>query len=110
MVALLNDDSNEVGRVHLGVVHVFELDEPKVEKNEAMITNLAFLSPEELRARRDLLESWSQICLDGLGELLEDTEDLRLVTERLKQPGKTYSALEVKRILGESSEEDQSRK
>jgi predicted NUDIX family phosphoesterase len=70
VVALLNDDSNEVGRVHLGVVHVFDLDGPTVEKNEAMITNLAFLSPEELRERRDLLESWSQICLDGLGELL----------------------------------------
>jgi predicted NUDIX family phosphoesterase len=70
VVALLNDDSNEVGRVHMGVVHVFELDEPKVEKNEAMITNLAFLSPEELRGRRELLESWSRICLDSLGEVL----------------------------------------
>jgi predicted NUDIX family phosphoesterase len=70
VVALLNDDSNEVGQVHLGVVHVFDLDEPKVEKNEAMITNLAFLWPEELRERRELLESWSQICLDGLAELL----------------------------------------
>lgn len=70
VVALLNDDSNEVGKVHLGVVHVFDLEEPTVEKNEAMITNLAFLSPEELRERRNLLESWSQICLDGLGELL----------------------------------------
>jgi predicted NUDIX family phosphoesterase len=70
VVALLNDDSNEVGQVHLGVVHLFELEEPKVEKNEAMITNLAFLSPEELRERREMLESWSQICLDGLGEIL----------------------------------------
>jgi predicted NUDIX family phosphoesterase len=40
VAALLNDDSNEVGRVHLGVVHVCELDAPLVEKNEAMITNL----------------------------------------------------------------------
>jgi predicted NUDIX family phosphoesterase len=71
VVALLNDDSNEVGKVHLGVVHIFELEEPNVEKNEAMITNLAFLTPEELQARRDLLESWSQICLDGLGQLLK---------------------------------------
>jgi predicted NUDIX family phosphoesterase len=70
VVALLNDDSNEVGQVHLGVVHVFELETPSVEKNEAMITNLSFLTPEELRRRRDLLESWSQICLDGLEELL----------------------------------------
>ena len=32
IVALLNDDSNDVGKVHLGVVHVFKLAEPDVEK------------------------------------------------------------------------------
>src|SRR5688500_10990435 len=32
IVALLNDDSNEVGKVHLGVVHVFELAGDQVEK------------------------------------------------------------------------------
>ena len=70
IVALLNDDSTEVGQVHLGVVHVFKLDEPKVEKREAMITNLAFLGKEELLARRDSLETWSQICLDSLERLI----------------------------------------
>ena len=68
--ALLNDDSTEVGRVHLGIVHVFELESAKVSKRESVITQLAFLSPEELRARRDQLESWSQICLDQLDALL----------------------------------------
>jgi predicted NUDIX family phosphoesterase len=77
VVALLSDDSNEVGQVHLGVVHVFELAEPNVEKNEAMITNLAFLSVEELSERRDALESWSQICLDGLFHLLAGGQVLR---------------------------------
>src|SRR5207249_3431953 len=47
IVALLNDDSTEVGRVHLGVVHVFKLAEPNVEKREAMITNVAFLNQNE---------------------------------------------------------------
>jgi len=70
VVALLNDDTNEVGKVHMGIVHIFELEDPNVEKNEAMITNLAFLSPEELQERRELLETWSQICLDGLDKLL----------------------------------------
>ncbi len=70
IVALLNDDATEVGRVHLGIVHVFKLAEPKVEKREAMITNLAFLSREELRSRRDSLETWSQLCLDSLDRLL----------------------------------------
>jgi len=70
IVALLNDDTTEVGRVHLGIVHVFDLAEQKVEKREAMITNLTFLAKAELMARRESLESWSQICLDSLDRLL----------------------------------------
>src|SRR5882724_10334259 len=60
IVALINDDTTEVGQVHLGIVHVFKLAEPKVEKREAMITNLAFLSKDELMGRRESLETWSQ--------------------------------------------------
>src|SRR5204862_6932853 len=70
IVALLNDDSTEVGRVHLGIVHIFKLKEPKVQKREAMITGLTFLTREELMARRESLETWSQICLDSLERLL----------------------------------------
>ena len=70
IVALLNDDSTEVGRVHLGIVHVFRLAEPKVQKREAMITNLSFLTKSELIARRDNLETWSQLCVDSLDRLL----------------------------------------
>jgi predicted NUDIX family phosphoesterase len=70
IVALLNDDSTDVGRVHLGVVHVFKLDQPKVQKREAMITNLEFVSREELLRRRDMLETWSQLCVDQLDRLL----------------------------------------
>ena len=70
IVALLNDDTTEVGQVHLGIVHVFKLTEPKVEKREAMITNLAFATKAELLARRESLETWSQICVDSLDRLL----------------------------------------
>lgn len=69
--ALLNDDSNEVGRVHLGIIHVFELDGAQVSKREAQITQLAFLTSEELHARRDQLETWSQLCVDHLDKLLQ---------------------------------------
>jgi predicted NUDIX family phosphoesterase len=74
VVALLNDDSNEVGRVHLGVVHVFELETAAVEKGEAMITDLQFLDRVQLAARRDAMESWSQICFDSLDDLLAKGE------------------------------------
>ena len=70
VVALLNDDSNEVGKVHLGVVHIFRLESDAARKREAMITESGFLTIAELRARRDALETWSQLCLDGLDRLL----------------------------------------
>ncbi len=70
VVALLNDDSNEVGKVHLGVVHVFQLDAEAARKREQMITESGFLSIAELRARRDLLETWSQLCVDGFEQLI----------------------------------------
>jgi predicted NUDIX family phosphoesterase len=70
MVALLNDDSNEVGKVHLGVVHIFKLAEEKARKRESVITEAGFLPIAELRQRRDALETWSQLCLDGIDRLL----------------------------------------
>ncbi len=65
IVALLNDDTNEVGQVHLGIVHLWTLEAPQVSKREQMITQMAFLSPAELHELRDTLETWSQLCLDG---------------------------------------------
>src|SRR6058998_4102334 len=70
IVALLNDDTTDVGRVHLGIVHVFKLAEPRVEKREAMITGLTFLTKAQLVALRDNLETWSQLCVDSLDRLL----------------------------------------
>lgn len=73
IVALLNDDTNPVGQVHLGVVHIFKLATDQVTKREQMITQLDFLTREELIARRENLESWSQICVDNLDQLLANT-------------------------------------
>jgi len=71
VVALLNDDSNAVGQVHLGVVHCWTLDAPNVTRREQMITQLSFMSAAELRAIRDSMETWSQLCLDGLDRISE---------------------------------------
>ena len=69
IVALLNDDSNEVGQVHLGVVHLWTLDSEDVTKKEQMINQLTFMSIAELMDVRDEMETWSQLCLDGLSQL-----------------------------------------
>jgi len=70
IVALLNDDSTEVGQVHLGVIHVITLERPVAEKRESVITSLKFLTAEELRAEKESLEGWSQICVDNLEQLV----------------------------------------
>ena len=69
-VALLNDDLTEVGRVHIGVVHIFECETDQIECGEAVITDLQFLTRAELLAARESMETWSQICLDQLDRLL----------------------------------------
>ena len=74
IVALLNDDSNEVGSVHLGVVHLWILDAPKVSKREQMITQMAFKTAAELQQVRDTMETWSRLCLDNLGEISQSVE------------------------------------
>ena len=69
VVALLNDESNEVGSVHLGIVHHWILDAPNVSKREQMITQMAFMRPAELHEVRDTLETWSGLCLLRLAEM-----------------------------------------
>lgn len=70
IAALLNDDATEVGRVHLGVVHVIDVNSTEIRPREDAIRDLEFLTPAELAPHRDRLESWSQICLGGLDKIL----------------------------------------
>ena len=72
ILGLINDDSNEVGQVHLGVVHLFTLESDQVTAGEDNIVDLQFLSLEELGKKHDELETWSQICVQGLHQLWRD--------------------------------------
>ena len=68
IIALLNDDSNPVGRVHLGLVHLVDLATPDVAARESALANLSFRSLAELRGPlHPALESWSRHCVDALG-------------------------------------------
>ncbi len=63
---LIYDDSNEVGQVHLGVVHRFVLDAPEVTSNETDLAEGGFVNVKVLKAERERLETWSQLALDAL--------------------------------------------
>ena len=43
-----------------------------ITRREQMITQLEFMTLEQLHAVRDEMETWSQLCLDGLEKLAEE--------------------------------------
>jgi len=83
IVALLNDESNEVGSVHLGIVHYWTLAAPNVNKREQMITQMAFMTAAELQEVEDTLETWSRLCLGRLAEIEERRE---IINNRFHKP------------------------
>ncbi len=66
IVGLINDDQTDVGKVHLGVVHLFDVAQPLVTSNEEDLLEAGFVGLDELLLVRDRMESWSQICFDTL--------------------------------------------
>mgnify|MGYP001563996583 CR=1 FL=1 len=68
IVALINDDSTDVGKVHLGIMHIWDLAEPRVTKREGLITQSGFVPVESLKANLEELETWSRIALEVLDD------------------------------------------
>jgi len=65
-VGLINDDETPVGQVHLGIVHIFDLDAAKVRPREESIIETGFANSSELIQAVDEFETWSQICIKHL--------------------------------------------
>ena len=69
IIALLNDESNPVGQVHLGIVHVVDLKSDVVNSREDALTDLGFTPLADLNgALFERLETWSQFCIRYLSE------------------------------------------
>src|SRR5258706_7898817 len=69
-VAVINDDSTEVGLVHFGVVHVMSVaDETIVGRRSGMLAP-EFISVAEALKDPSAYESWSRFCLENLDSLL----------------------------------------
>ncbi|MFO0798225.1 MAG: phosphoesterase [Gemmataceae bacterium] len=63
------DPTTPVGAVHLGVVHVFELEAPTARPREAALADAGFAPLAELTAGRGGFETWSRLVLDELGRV-----------------------------------------
>ncbi len=66
ILGMINDDETDVGQVHLGVVHLFTVQEPLVTSRKEDILEDGFRPLTWLEQRRDQMESWSRICFDAI--------------------------------------------
>lgn len=65
-LGFINDDSLAVGRVHLGVVHLFELSNADVRAREEALSDSGFAPIKELVKQAEQFETWSQFVLTEL--------------------------------------------
>lgn len=70
-VALINDDSTDVGYVHFGVVHVLDVSSEDVAGNRSGILAPEFVPIADATKDLSEYESWSRFCLEQLNVLLE---------------------------------------
>jgi len=69
-VALINDDSTDVGQVHFGVVHVLHVANEDVVGHRSGIVAPEFVSIAEATKDLSAYETWSRFCLENLDALL----------------------------------------
>ena len=67
LICFVNDDSNDVGKVHFGVVFIVKLANPSAAlRGERGIGKLSFRTLPELVSMHDSMETWSQLLVDFL--------------------------------------------
>ena len=69
-VAMINDDSTEVGYVHFGVVHIMQVASERVAGRRNGIVNPEFVPIAGALEEASSYESWSRLCLENLDILL----------------------------------------
>jgi predicted NUDIX family phosphoesterase len=66
VVGLINDDETPVGQVHLGMVHLCDVERPNVRPREADILGARFSPVADILTRLEQFESWSKIAVREL--------------------------------------------
>ncbi len=67
----LNDDSNEVGQVHIGLVYTIDVTPDQVAVRETEKMEGFWVTLEELHRSSERLESWSRLLLPHLPAWIE---------------------------------------
>ncbi|GAI14019.1 unnamed protein product, partial [marine sediment metagenome] len=66
IVGLINDDFDEVGKVHFGIVYLIEIETPEIRVREYSKMEGRLVDKEDLLKYKDKMERWSQILIDNL--------------------------------------------
>jgi predicted NUDIX family phosphoesterase len=64
VVALINDNTTEVDKVHFGILHIWDLVYPNVERKEKKITDISFMEISKLIKIYPNFETWSNIAIE----------------------------------------------
>jgi len=75
-VAVINDDTTDVGWVHFGVVHIMQVADEKVAGRRSGISNPEFVSLSKAVKEAAEFESWSCFCLEQMDLLLAKAAEL----------------------------------
>lgn len=76
-VALINDDSTDVGYVHFGVVHVLQVPDQNVAGRRSGIVAPEFVPIAEAVTDSTGYETWSRFCLEQLELLLTKADSAK---------------------------------
>ena len=66
LIGLLNDDTTDVGRVHLGAVYLADAADRRVEVRETEKLTGRFATGDEVAAVSDDLETWSRLVFEAI--------------------------------------------
>ena len=66
LLGFINDDSNEVGKVHLGIVHLYQLETSDLESKELNLTDCKFSSISKIKEEEESFETWSRLLIPFL--------------------------------------------
>jgi len=66
LLGFINDDSNEVGKVHLGIVHLYQLETSDLESRELNLTDCKFSNISKIKEEEESFETWSRLLIPFL--------------------------------------------
>jgi predicted NUDIX family phosphoesterase len=65
-IGVIFDDSDEVSRVHLGLVEMWQLEKSEIASKEPDVAECEFCRINDLPNLRDKMENWSRLSVDYL--------------------------------------------